>query len=261
MVGPKVMLISLLLGLTGVIQSAVPDWTQLGLGYFAVIPVVLAAIWLGRGPAVAASLAASGVAAANIGGGPHAPSTAVLTAGAVIRAAGYVGIGLVVAESTARLRRLATTDPLTGLANRRAFFEWAPSFAPHGQRLTVVACDVNGLKLINDEFGHDRGDQAIIEAGRALKRLVGEPALVARVGGDEFLAVSARDISSLRAAASAAPTTAIGFAEWIWGQPLDEALKRADTDLYSRKLDRIPQPIVRMSERREVVLTAVEPAA
>ncbi len=255
------MLISLLLGLTGVIQSSVPDWTELGLGYFAVIPIVLAAIWLGRGSAIAASLAASGMATANIGGSQNAPSTAVLAAGSVIRAAGYIGIGLVVAASTARLRRLATTDPLTGLANRRAFFEWAGSFAGHGQRVTVVACDVNGLKLINDEFGHDHGDRAIIEAGRSLKQLVGDPALVARVGGDEFLALSPREIGALRAAASRAPTTAIGFAEWIWGQPLDEALKRADTDLYARKLDRDVQPLVRMSERRAAVLTAVEPAA
>jgi GGDEF domain-containing protein len=249
------MLISLLLGLDGVVQSAVPSWTQLGLGFFALIPVVLAGIWLGRVAAIAAALAAATLATTSIAGAADSPSTAMLVLGAVFRVLGYAGIGLVVAESTARLRRLATTDPLTGLANRRAFFECAPGFAAPGAQVTVIACDVNGLKQINDRSGHDQGDRAIVETGRALRALAGGSALVARVGGDEFLALTTRAERALRAADARPAGATLGFARWRAGEPLDHALRQADMDLYAGKFEHHGAPIVRRSGRR------AEPAA
>ena len=91
------------------------------------------------------------------------------------------------------LEHLAFRDPLTGLANRRALDEAAEqvisglSDGP-ARRVTAVAVDVNGLKLVNDSAGHAAGDQLLTAIagllGRHFSPLVGS--LVARIGGDEF---------------------------------------------------------------------------
>jgi diguanylate cyclase (GGDEF)-like protein len=91
------------------------------------------------------------------------------------------------------LEQLAFRDPLTGLANRRALDTAAEQVVSRlseaaGRRVTAVAVDVNGLKLVNDSAGHDVGDQLLTAVagllGRHFSPLVGS--LVARVGGDEF---------------------------------------------------------------------------
>ncbi len=91
-----------------------------------------------------------------------------------------------------RLRTLAYTDPLTRMANRRAVDEqllaWAGDLAS-APRLTVVLCDVNKLKVVNDRFGHPAGDRLLREIGvlvsTSASRFPG--ALAGRIGGDEFL--------------------------------------------------------------------------
>jgi diguanylate cyclase (GGDEF)-like protein len=93
------------------------------------------------------------------------------------------------------LQRLALTDPMTGLANRRAVDEvmerWAsdPALA---RTMTVVLCDVNGLKQVNDTFGHASGDQLICETANVIATCSGllPQAVAARIGGDEFLIAS-----------------------------------------------------------------------
>jgi diguanylate cyclase (GGDEF)-like protein len=93
------------------------------------------------------------------------------------------------------LQRLALTDPMTGLANRRAVDEvmerWAgdPALA---RTMTVVLCDVNGLKQVNDTFGHASGDQLICETANVIATCSGllPDAVAARIGGDEFLIAS-----------------------------------------------------------------------
>jgi diguanylate cyclase (GGDEF)-like protein len=93
------------------------------------------------------------------------------------------------------LQRLALTDPMTGLANRRAVDEvmerWAgdPVLA---RTMTVVLCDVNGLKQVNDTFGHASGDQLICETANVIATCSGllPDAVAARIGGDEFLIAS-----------------------------------------------------------------------
>lgn len=116
------------------------------------------------------------------------------------------------------LQRLALTDPMTGLANRRAVDDllerWAsdPTLA---QTMTVVLCDVNGLKRVNDTFGHASGDQLICETANVIAACSGllPHALAARIGGDEFLIASpgagresiARVIDELVASAALLP--------------------------------------------------------
>jgi diguanylate cyclase (GGDEF)-like protein/putative nucleotidyltransferase with HDIG domain len=82
----------------------------------------------------------------------------------------------------------AATDPLTGLPNRRSFFERLERelAGRDGAALSVAIVDANGLKALNDGFGHAAGDEALVRVGAILQAGVREGDLVARIGGDEF---------------------------------------------------------------------------
>ncbi|WP_165865712.1 GGDEF domain-containing protein [Vallicoccus soli] len=103
-----------------------------------------------------------------------------------------VATGLLRAGELERVSRLAYSDPLTGLANRRALDEAAEAaVARHrgaGVPVGVVLCDVNNLKVVNDRDGHEVGDELIVafseQLSAAASRVPG--ALAARLGGDEF---------------------------------------------------------------------------
>jgi diguanylate cyclase (GGDEF)-like protein len=86
----------------------------------------------------------------------------------------------------------ATHDPLTSLPNRQSISgeieRLVTSVDPHGQqRVWVYTLDLDGFKWVNDSWGHDTGDQLVIEVGRRLRAAMPEQVPVARVGGDEFL--------------------------------------------------------------------------
>lgn len=85
-------------------------------------------------------------------------------------------------------------DILTGLYNR-SFFEDAVKRLSTGRfdPVTVVVCDVDGLKLINDTFGHKVGDSLIIAAGEVLKKCFRKSDVIARIGGDEFAVLMPED--------------------------------------------------------------------
>ncbi|RIJ14453.1 EAL domain-containing protein [Henriciella mobilis] len=87
--------------------------------------------------------------------------------------------------------RLANTDSLTGLANRRQFLaEIDACVEKHertGQQFVVALMDLDGFKPINDVFGHPAGDQVLVDTAARLQKLFkGQPVTVARLGGDEF---------------------------------------------------------------------------
>ena len=90
----------------------------------------------------------------------------------------------------AKARAVADTDPLTGLANRRAFLaalEARASAAKADRSAFALALvDLDGFKPINDTFGHATGDAVLIEVGARLKLEAGADGLAARMGGDEF---------------------------------------------------------------------------
>jgi len=94
-------------------------------------------------------------------------------------------------RSQGALRELAQTDPLTGLANRRALLARleAESRRAHRYRnhLTCVMVDLDGLKGINDELGHSAGDAVITAVAELLRGELRETDFGARVGGDEFV--------------------------------------------------------------------------
>jgi len=169
-----------------------------------------------------------------------------------------------------RLRDLSSTDELTGLLNRRGFLAHANAHlaSDRGTKapLAVLFADVNGLKRINDELGHERGDQVIKDAAVVLRSVFREGDVLARIGGDEFVALlpnfapSARELllgrltAAIRGLIEREPrpyrlsmSAGITFMDWERGQSLDELLADADRAMYERKRQRAEQstPVLR----------------
>lgn len=161
-------------------------------------------------------------------------------------------------EAQAELRRLATTDPLTGLMNRRGLMPLAEhelSLSRREQRpLAIAFVDVDGLKGVNDEHGHGIGDLLIIEVAVLLRDTLRASDLVARVGGDEFCVLltsdSAIDVETtieriqhhVRWANTLPGRTynvsvSIGAAvrDPLHDESIDELLCKADAAMYARK--------------------------
>jgi two-component system, cell cycle response regulator len=152
-----------------------------------------------------------------------------------------------------QLIRLATTDSLTGMLNRRAFFEHgheACSKAAPGTALSAIMFDIDHFKRINDEYGHDIGDEALRGVAR---EVIAQCPLAGRLGGEEFavllegsdLPAAVQMAAGLRARIAALRfdtekgplvfTSSFGVSEWIEGDTIDGLLKRADTALYQAK--------------------------
>lgn len=94
-------------------------------------------------------------------------------------------------EANQKLGKLALTDALTGLSNRRHGLQlleqlWEEA-APNGTSLACLMIDADGFKAINDNFGHDAGDIVLRELAKQLKYAVRTDDIVCRLGGDEFL--------------------------------------------------------------------------
>ena len=104
-------------------------------------------------------------------------------------------------NETSRVRKkideldlIASTDELTGVYNRRGFYSFGETtlkFAKAmGQTGMIIYCDMDGLKKINDEYGHEAGDKAIIAESIILKSNFRSNDIIARIGGDEFAIIS-----------------------------------------------------------------------
>src|SRR4051812_1737087 len=96
----------------------------------------------------------------------------------------------IVGHQRERLKVAAATDGLTGLANHRHFHERLrgelQNAREHDRPVAVAAIDIDGFKLVNDERGHARGDEALRLAAQALEKAVRGSDLVSRLGGDDF---------------------------------------------------------------------------
>jgi diguanylate cyclase (GGDEF)-like protein len=165
------------------------------------------------------------------------------------------------AETLLRMRQLhdlAWRDYLTGLFNRRYFFERGPKLIAEARRAdrptSVAILDIDHFKRLNDEFGHDAGDEALrIFAAELGESLAGQPHLLARLGGEEFalllpgldeaaaqsLTEAIRDTVARRPMAVGALTlgltVSIGLAGLATTDSLDSALRKADRALYAAK--------------------------
>lgn len=165
--------------------------------------------------------------------------------------ADILGGALAHGEQLERMARLAFEDPLTGLANRRAIDDRLEQ-ALHDttEPVTVVMLDVNGLKQVNDEYGHATGDKALRAVADALSGATLElpGATCARLGGDEFCVVLAGDdgrgvapvveraAAQLRAAPAPQVTISAGAATSnVAGRTVRELFAAADRAQYQAK--------------------------
>jgi diguanylate cyclase (GGDEF)-like protein len=155
----------------------------------------------------------------------------------------------------AELREAALTDPLTGLANRRAlelaFGREAAREARTGRPFTLLVIDLDRFKLLNDLQGHKAGDRALVEVAEVLREHARGVDVAARIGGDEFavllsdtgapetLDVMRRLDTALSARAHAAGwpgAASFGSAvSDIDGTSMDALMRHADMRLYSAK--------------------------
>ncbi len=154
------------------------------------------------------------------------------------------------------IREKAQNDVLTGLFNRRHFFELAPEkhrdAVNDGEKLALAAIDIDFFKRINDNFGHDIGDVAISSLGKMLKTVLPEDAIPARLGGEEFsvlMSYSHRDAlvaffedfrRQIAEQVIPTPTEPVQYTISIGlelepGDSLEDMLKRADAKLYRAK--------------------------
>ena len=159
----------------------------------------------------------------------------------------------------------AETDPLTGLANRRPVWSRLDALETQRGSFCVALADLDHFKQLNDEFGHDCGDEVLVHIAELLEANMREGDLVARWGGEEFVivlpntsigeAVQITDrlresvAHSLPACARHihAVTVSIGVANAFDGEVPDSVINRADGALYRAKL-----------EGRNAVVAAVE---
>ena len=155
------------------------------------------------------------------------------------------------------LGRLSQTDPLTGLANRRAIearlaveIQRAARF---NHSLTIGLIDIDDFKLVNDQFGHTAGDSVLRRVAALLERELRAIDVVGRYGGEEFLMILPETDLAGAAVASERALSAIreGFAGYGYGHPMTvsiglasfaehgrsapELLEAADAVLYQAK--------------------------
>lgn len=91
-----------------------------------------------------------------------------------------------------RLREQAMTDPLTSLLNRRGFHNLLDNQQTNvtsHQGACLIICDIDNFKTINDNYGHDIGDETLIRLSKILKSNIDQPNFVVRWGGEEFIIV------------------------------------------------------------------------
>lgn len=172
--------------------------------------------------------------------------------------ASHMAVSLANARMLTRLEELATTDGLTGLMNRRTLLEIAAQKIRSARRfnkpLSVLVCDIDHFKRVNDTYGHDIGDQVIKGFADVMRRVKRDIDVVARIGGEEFvflceetgdkgaLQLAERIRGELEAARFATElgelqvTSSVGVATFpAAGQEWESLFKCADEALYASK--------------------------
>ena len=191
------------------------------------------------------------------------PGSRVWDADDVVLAESITGVIRIVLEHEGiqrELARQARTDPLTGLMNRRAFIEDATRrldrLVSEGQPAALMFIDLDGLKQLNDQTGHEAGDAALVSTASLLRRTFRPTDLIARLGGDEFAVwldgadsftaaeraeglrlIVPREFAPLTTAAGDTLGMSIGIAMREPGtdETLENLIQRADQAMYEVK--------------------------
>lgn len=105
----------------------------------------------------------------------------------------FLLMGLTKERAELNQRRAASLDPLTGIANRRGFTERAERVINRSKTdntpLTLLLCDLDNFKSINDRFGHRAGDRVLVLFSRTIQQTLRPLDLIGRIGGEEFVAL------------------------------------------------------------------------
>lgn len=156
-------------------------------------------------------------------------------------------------ETKAALRA-SSIDSMTGACNRNTYEEYVAELEKNPEKcenLYVMACDVNFLKYINDNYGHDSGDKAIIRCAGVLLRVFGKKGTVYRIGGDEFMCFSTVDLSDAVNVEFAREnidykgypfSAAVGTAHYdpqidLGGPDIKALIARSDKAMYNHKVE------------------------
>jgi diguanylate cyclase (GGDEF)-like protein/PAS domain S-box-containing protein len=176
----------------------------------------------------------------------------------LVSAARLAGIVMERDQDQKRIRELAYTDELTGLASRAHFYQYMKDMIKisqrHGRKFSLFYIDLDNFKIVNDSLGHDVGDLLLQEVALRLKETGREIDFITRISGDEFSIVIEETEDSLAAGnfcqrcldsisvplqlsgRNLVPSCSIGIAQYPRdGETLSILLKAADTALYAAK--------------------------
>ncbi|QGU96218.1 diguanylate cyclase [Clostridium bovifaecis] len=172
---------------------------------------------------------------------------------------GFYGIITDITESLhmeKKLKHMSLYDSLTGIYNRNSFEEKLLQIKEENNKsLGIIVCDVDGMKLVNDTFGHQKGDELLLRTATILKCHMLESYFLARIGGDEFVilipnttsdelstlctAVENHILQSNNSNPELTLSLSIGYA-FTESKPFDvsELFKKADNNMYKEKFNK-----------------------
>lgn len=176
--------------------------------------------------------------------GWHAPIARDGIAASIVALLAHEAAGVIArADTLSELTDMASTDPLTGLPNRRAWDRRLKRALKSSQPFTVAMLDLDHFKDFNDTYGHPAGDRLLKETAAAWRDQVRAGDMLARLGGEEFglllndcdrcYAIDA--VERLRGLVREGQTCSAGLAERRANESADSVLARADAALYEAK--------------------------
>ena len=245
-----------LVGATAVLDEKTGPY--LSFGVFYLLPVVICAWWGGFAPGILVAIAGTVAwCVVDHAENPATPPVAGVWNG-VVRFGTLVLVASLAARVHAGVRRerwLARTDPLTGAANGRHFYEIVSTEAERAQKtaqpLTLAYVDLDDFKKVNDRLGHAAGDEVLMQVVRTIHTELAGFGALARLGGDEF-AVLLPGLGPAAAATKVAQIHArvseeLSRREWPVGvsvgavtfprpgTDIDRMIQRADILMYAAK--------------------------
>lgn len=197
--------------------------------------------------------AGSGTTAQDYVSSPFALVSQALGAMLIV-GTGLAMLGVMIKDIVDDARARSEIDLLSGLYNRRGFIERVtPMLQPGRPAGTLILADLDRFKQVNDSYGHHTGDEVIRQFARVLSEVMPNRAVAGRLGGEEFAVfLPSTDLEEARVVAhgmraammsqkidglaeQARITASFGVAAIAEGEPLEQAMQRADKALYAAK--------------------------